>query len=74
MRLAFGSSLCVSLIGLACARSSQVTSSADDFRRAVSGAEWQLTELDGQPAPTGAGNKLTLFDGSAPVARFTREP
>jgi hypothetical protein len=57
MRLAFGSSLCVSVIVLACARPAQMTSSPEEFRRAVSGAEWQLTDLDGQPAPTGAGGR-----------------
>ena len=42
---------------LACQRPSHTEASAPAFRRAVAGAHWELIELAGQPAPTGAGGR-----------------
>jgi putative lipoprotein len=44
-----------------------------DFRAAASGGEWELTELAGQPAPTGAGGRratLRVEPDTARVAGF----
>jgi len=55
--------VCSLLIALACSRPPKVTSTPADFRRSVSGGDWTLVELAGQPAPTGAG-------GRRPTLRF----
>ena len=42
---------------LACQRPSHPEASAPALRRGVAGADWELIELAGQPAPTGAGGR-----------------
>ena len=57
------------LLAAACARPPQGGSSAADFRRAVSGADWEVTELAGQPAPEGAGGRRATLAFDADSAR-----
>ena len=42
-----------------------------DFRRAVSGSDWELVELRGQPAPHGAGNRRATLRFDADSARIS---
>ena len=42
-----------------------------DFRAAVSGANWELMELTGQPAPTGAGGRRATIRFEADTSRAT---
>ena len=57
------------LLPAACARPPQGASSGADFRRAVSGADWEVTELAGQPAPEGAGGRRATLAFDADSAR-----
>lgn len=41
------------------------------FRAATAGAEWELVELAGQPAPTGAGGRRATLRFEADTARVT---
>lgn len=40
-----------------------------DFRAAVAGSDWELTEVQGQPATTGAGNRRATIRFDADTAR-----
>jgi heat shock protein HslJ len=40
-----------------------------DFRAAAAGGEWELTELAGQPAPTGAGGRRATLRFESDTAR-----
>lgn len=40
-----------------------------DFRAAVSGTDWELTEINGAPAPTGAGTRQATIRFDADTAR-----
>ena len=42
-----------------------------DFRRSVSGADWELVELRAQPAPTGAGGRRATLRFDADSARVS---
>lgn len=51
-----------------CRRSAGV-GSAQELRRQVAGVEWQLMELEGQPAPTGAGGRRATIRFEADSSR-----
>jgi heat shock protein HslJ len=57
------------LLTAACARPPRDAASAADFRRTVSGADWEVTELAGQPAPEGAGGRPATLVFDADSAR-----
>lgn len=57
------------LLAAACARPPQGGSSAADFRRTVAGADWEVTELAGQPAAEGAGGRRATLAFDADSAR-----
>ena len=42
-----------------------------DFRAAAAGADWELRELAGQPAPTGAGGRRATLGFEPDTARVT---
>ena len=67
MRLAL---LVLPLALLGCRPTSAVLSPVD-FRRSVSGAEWELIELRGQPAPLGAGGRRATLRFEADSARIS---
>jgi heat shock protein HslJ len=54
-RAILGALLVLTLV--ACARAPQGGLSPVEFRRTVSGATWELTELDGRTPPEGAGGR-----------------
>ena len=64
------------LVAMACSQNrGQSQGSAADFRRAMSGTDWELVELEGQsdPPPTGVGGRrptLRFEPDSARVAGF----
>ena len=67
--IAFASPLSLA-IALACAQnSSQPVPSPAEFRRTVAGSTWELTELAGQAAPTGAGGRRATLIFDADTAR-----
>ena len=53
----------------ACARRTGGAASPADFRAAVSGGEWHLIELAGQPAALGAGGRRATLAFDADTAR-----
>jgi len=62
--------LCCALALAACRPTAAVLSPAD-FRRSVGGTEWELVELQGQPAPVGAGGRRATIRFDADSARVT---
>lgn len=73
MRVVLHTALVFSVFALACARSPQMASKANEFRQSISGTEWTLTELGGKPAPTGAGGQhptIQFHADSALVSGF----
>ena len=54
---------------VACARAPQGELSPADFRRAVSGAEWELVELEGRTPPEGAGGRRATLVFEADSSR-----
>ena len=54
---------------VACRPSGTPDPSPRDFRAAVSGAEWTLRELNGGPAPLGAGGRSATIQFEADSAR-----
>ena len=67
MRLAL---LVLPLALLGCRPTGTVLSPVD-FRRSVSGADWELVELRGQPAPHGAGGRRATLRFDADSARIS---
>lgn len=59
-----------SLALMACRPTAAVLSPAD-FRRSVAGTEWELVELQGQPAPVGAGGRRATMRFDADSARVS---
>jgi heat shock protein HslJ len=61
------------IVAAAACRQPPTPGGAADFRAAVAGADWELRELAGQPAPTGAGGRratLRFEPDTARVAGF----
>ena len=58
-------------LALAACRPTAAVLSPADFRRSVAGTEWELVELQGQPAPVGAGGRRATIRFDADSARVT---
>jgi len=62
-------SLAVIALASGCQRPVGGAQSAQEFRQAVAGVEWQLMEVAGQPAPMGAGNRRATIRFDADSSR-----
>jgi heat shock protein HslJ len=56
-------------LAAACAPSPGSGLAPADFRAAVAGIDWELTEINGAPAPTGAGSRRATIRFDADTAR-----
>ena len=61
--------LLVAIAAAACQPSATPEPSAAEFRTAVAGAEWELRELNGVPAPLGTGGRRATIRFEADSAR-----
>ena len=66
-----GLGLILPLIVAAACRQPPTPGGAADFRAATAGADWELRELAGQPAPTGAGGRRATLRFEPDTARVT---
>ena len=66
-----GLGLILPLIFAAACRQPPTPGGPADFRAAAAGADWELSELAGQPAPTGAGGRRATLRFERDTARVT---
>ena len=57
------------VVGAMACRQPPVPAGSSDFRAATAGAEWELRELAGQPAPTGVGGRPATIRFEPDTAR-----
>jgi heat shock protein HslJ len=59
----------LAIVALAACQPPHPASSEPEFRASVSGVDWELVELDGKTAPTGAGGRRATLRFDADTAR-----